>query len=236
MNNQAGTQIDPTDEERNSKKRANFIGLFTLLGIIILIVFSGSVKWVWLWVYTIVTIAILILAAAIVPKGVIAERGRKKVNVEKWDLFLTGLIYVPWFAQYFVSALDYRYGWSPELPVWVHILGVILYIAGIGLVLLSMRANLYFSTAVRIQHDRGQTVCSTGPYRIIRHPGYVGMIFEYLAMPVILGSLWGLIPMGVIAVLLIIRTGLEDRALTQKLEGYQEYAEGVRYRLIPGIW
>lgn len=236
MASQVDTKIDQNDEERNSKRRANFIGLFTLLGIIILIVFSGTVNWIWLWVYTIVTIAILIAAAAVVPRSVVAERGRKKTNVEEWDLYLTGIIYIPWFAQYFISALDHRYGWSPQLPVWIHLLGVVLYIAGVGLVLLSMRANLYFSTAVRIQQDRGQTVCSTGPYRVIRHPGYVGMIFEYLAMPVILGSLWGLIPMGFIAVLLVVRTELEDRALVEKLEGYWEYTRAVRYRMIPGVW
>lgn len=223
-------------EEKNSKKRANFIGLFTLLSIIILIVFSGDIRWSWLWVYTATTVAVLILSAAIVPRGVIAERGRKKTNVEKWDRVITGLIYVPWFVQFFVAALDHRFGWSPELPVWVHILGVGLYLAGIGLVLLAMRANLYFSTAVRIQHDRGHTVCLTGPYAIIRHPGYAGMIIEYLAVPVILGSWCGWIPQAVIVGLLILRTGLEDRALAEKLEGYREYTRQVRYRLIPWIW
>ncbi len=227
---------DPQDEERDSKKRANFIGVFTVLGIAILLVFSGDIGWTWMWVYTAVTAATLLFAAIVLPRGVIAERGRKKTNVEKWDTFLTGVIYVPWFAQFFISALDHRFGWSPELPVWIHILGVGLYLAGIGLVLLSMRANLYFSTAVRIQHDRGQTVCSSGPYGIIRHPGYTGMIVEYLAVPVILGSWWGLIPQGMIVVLLILRTVLEDWALAEKLEGYKEYSQKVRFRLIPGVW
>src|SRR5574340_196554 len=224
------------DEERDSKKRANFIGAFTVLGVAILLVFSGDPGWVWMWVYVGVTVATLLLSAAVIPRGVIAERGRKKTNVEQWDRVITGLIYVPWFVQFFIAALDHRFGWSPGLPVWVHLLAVGLYLAGIGVVLLSMRANLYFSTAVRIQHDRGQTVCATGPYAVIRHPGYAGMIIEYLAVPVILGSWWGLIPQAVIVGLLILRTGLEDRALTEKLEGYREYTRQVRYRLIPGVW
>lgn len=235
-NNPTKTMSDQKDEERNTKKRVNFIGVFTLLGIIILIVFSGDTRWAWLWVYTGATAAMLILSAVIVPREVIAERGRKKENVEKWDRYITSLINIPWFVQFFVSALDHRFLWSPVLPVWVHILGAGLYIAGISLVLWSIRHNFYFSTAVRIQVDRGQTVCSTGPYGIIRHPGYAGMIIEYLAVPIILGSLWGLIPQGVIAVLLIIRTALEDRTLAEKLEGYKEYTQKVRYRLIPGFW
>jgi protein-S-isoprenylcysteine O-methyltransferase Ste14 len=79
-------------------------------------------------------------------------------------------------------------------------------------------------------------VSSGGPYRYIRHPGYVGMMIYYLVTPIILGSIWAFIPAGAIILLLIIRTLLEDQTLKDKLEGYKEYADKVKYRLIPGVW
>jgi len=99
-----------------------------------------------------------------------------------------------------------------------------------------MISNIYFSTAVRIQYDRGHTVASGGPYCYIRHPGYLGMIIYHLSTPIILGSLWALIPASLTVTLFIIRTLLEDNTLKNKLEGYKEYAERVEYRLMPGVW
>jgi len=99
-----------------------------------------------------------------------------------------------------------------------------------------MIANAYFSTAVRIQSDRGHTVCRTGPYRFVRHPGYVGFILQSLGTPFLLGSLWTLVPGITATVLMIIRTSLEDRTLQAELPGYRDFVQEVRYRLVPGIW
>ena len=99
-----------------------------------------------------------------------------------------------------------------------------------------MISNIYFSTAVRIQYDRGHTVASGGPYHYIRHPGYLGMIIYHLSTPIILGSLWALIPASLTIALFIICTLFEDNTLKNKLEGYKEYAERVEYRLMPGVW
>jgi protein-S-isoprenylcysteine O-methyltransferase Ste14 len=99
-----------------------------------------------------------------------------------------------------------------------------------------MISNAYFSTAVRIQADRGQQVCRSGPYRYVRHPGYVGFFFQALSVPIMLGSLWALlfaIPAGV---LMVIRTYLEDNMLKEELPGYSEYTQEVKYRLLPGVW
>jgi protein-S-isoprenylcysteine O-methyltransferase Ste14 len=107
---------------------------------------------------------------------------------------------------------------------------------GLGLGGWAMLANAYFSTAVRIQSDRGQTVCRSGPYRFVRHPGYVGFMLQSLGTPLLLGSSWALIP-GITAVaLMAIRTSWEDRMLQAELPGYPDYAQQVRYRLVPGIW
>jgi protein-S-isoprenylcysteine O-methyltransferase Ste14 len=97
-------------------------------------------------------------------------------------------------------------------------------------------SNKFFSGVVRIQKDRGHTVVTTGPYRYVRHPGYVGAILTNIATPVILGSLWALIPAGLVVCITIIRTLFEDRILQEELDGYQSYAKQVRYRLLPNIW
>jgi protein-S-isoprenylcysteine O-methyltransferase Ste14 len=107
---------------------------------------------------------------------------------------------------------------------------------GYGLAAWAMDANAYFSTVVRIQSERGHTVCRSGPYRFVRHPGYVGYTLQALGMPFLLGSLWALLPALVMAVAMVIRTVLEDRTLQAELPGYREYAQEVRYRLVPGIW
>jgi protein-S-isoprenylcysteine O-methyltransferase Ste14 len=89
---------------------------------------------------------------------------------------------------------------------------------------------------VRIQEDRDHTVCDTGPYRLIRHPGYAGGILFYLITPIVLNAMWAFIPMGISVAAIVIRTALEDKALQNELEGYQEYTWKTRYRLVPGIW
>ncbi len=99
-----------------------------------------------------------------------------------------------------------------------------------------MIANHFFSTTVRLQFERGHVVCSSGPYRYIRHPGYLGMILYNLATPIFLGSLWAVILACMIAGLFVARTGLEDRTLLQKLPGYEQYATRTSYRLIPWLW
>jgi protein-S-isoprenylcysteine O-methyltransferase Ste14 len=100
----------------------------------------------------------------------------------------------------------------------------------------AMIENAFFSTAVRIQTDRGQTVCQTGPYRFVRHPGYVGFILQSLATPILLGSIWALLPGMAAGIALVVRTGFEDRALQVELPGYREYAQQIRFRLLPGFW
>jgi protein-S-isoprenylcysteine O-methyltransferase Ste14 len=99
-----------------------------------------------------------------------------------------------------------------------------------------MTANAYFSKIVRIQNDRGHMVATGGPYRYVRHPGYTGTVLFELTTPIMLGSLWALIPGGLAAILMIVRTALEDKTLRRELEGYKDYAKQTRYRLLPGVW
>ena len=100
----------------------------------------------------------------------------------------------------------------------------------------ALAENRFFSSVVRIQTDRGHVVCDTGPYRIMRHPGYAGNILPLLGIVLALGSLWTIIPAVVALVIAIVRTALEDQTLQEELPGYREYAQRVRYRLLPGIY
>jgi protein-S-isoprenylcysteine O-methyltransferase Ste14 len=99
-----------------------------------------------------------------------------------------------------------------------------------------MASNPFFATTVRIQDDRGHCVVSSGPYRPVRHPGYLGSMIYNLVIPLVLDSLWTFIPALLTILLLVVRTKLEDRTLQAELPGYRKYAAAVPYRLIPGIW
>ena len=224
------------DTKKNILKRLIQVTISVILIAILLLVSAGKTDWIYAWVYIISSVLVIIINACIFPPELISERGRKKDNVEKWDKLITRLLTLPWFALYIVSGLDIRFGLSLELASWIHISGLVIFILGNALVSWAMISNIYFSTAVRIQYDRGHTVSIGGPYRFMRHPGYLGMIIYLLATPLALGSFWAFIPASLTVILFIIRTAFEDNTLKNKLEGYKEYAERVKYRLIPGIW
>ena len=224
------------DTRKNILKRLIQVTISVILITILLLVSAGKTDWIYAWVYIISSVLVIIINACIFPRELISERGRKKDNVEKWDKLITRLLTLLWLALYIVSGLDIRFRLSLELASWIHISGLVIFILGNALVSWAMISNIYFSRAVRIQYDRGHTVSIGGPYRFMRHPGYVGMIIYLLATPLILGSIWAFIPASLTGILFIIRTAFEDNTLKHKLEGYKEYAERVKYRLIPGIW
>jgi protein-S-isoprenylcysteine O-methyltransferase Ste14 len=167
----------------------------------------------------------------------VAERGRPSESMPAWDKVLSSV----WATSEFlllplVAGLDMRFGWTGPVALGWHLLGAILFASGLALFGWAMVTNAYFSTVARVQEDRGQRVCRSGPYRFVRHPGYSGTILQSIGGPLLLGSLWALVP-GLIAILTIsARTRFEDRMLRAGLAGYAEYAGDVRYRLVPGIW
>jgi len=171
--------------------------------------------------------------------GLMAERAQllKAPGVKSWDRLLAPLMALSLGLPLFVVAgLDHRFEWSAPLPSWLNVLGLILASGGYGFAGWAFLENRFFSAVVRIQSERGHVVCDTGPYRIVRHPGYAGSILSPFAMVLALDSVWTLIPATAAVAIAVVRTALEDRTLQNELPGYREYADRVRYRLIPGIY
>jgi protein-S-isoprenylcysteine O-methyltransferase Ste14 len=165
----------------------------------------------------------------------LAERLGPRKGAKTWDAVIMSIIGPALIACYIVAGLDVRYGWT-RISLPLQIIALIIVVLGYALIVWATAANPFFSLIVRIQQERGHTVAAGGPYRFVRHPAYVGGIAIYIATPVMLSSLWALIPGGLTAVLMLVRTALEDKTLQDELDGYREYAGRVRYRLIPGIW
>jgi protein-S-isoprenylcysteine O-methyltransferase Ste14 len=206
----------------------------------ILFTASGGLDWVWAWVYlglNFGSVAVISLVVVRRSPGLIAERSQVKADAKFWDrLLLMAINVIGQGAMLLLAGLDQRYGWSPPLWEGIHLLGLFTVMAGLGLVSWAMVSNKFFSTVVRIQHEREHYVVSGGPYRYVRHPGYAGLLLFALATPCLLGSLWALIPGLFSTGLIVLRTQLEDKTLLAELDGYEEYALRVRQRLIPGVW
>ena len=158
-------------------------------------------------------------------------------SAKAWDKVLAPLMALSiGFPLVIVAGLDHRYGWSPEFPLWLIVLGFILISLGYAFATWALAENRFFSSVVRIQTDRGHVVCDSGPYRIVRHPGYAGSILSLPGIVLALCSVWTLIPAAVALIIAVIRTSLEDQTLQEELPGYRDYAQRVRYRLIPGMY
>jgi len=203
---------------------------------------GGDFGWWQAWVYS-----LLIVVAGIGGRmwaeqrhpGLMAERQNIESiqNAKAWDKVLAPLMAVSiGYPLVIVAGLDHRYGWSPEFPLWLIVLGFILISLGYAFAAWALAENRFFSSVVRIQTGRGHVVCDTGPYRIVRHPGYAGNIPPLVGIVLALGSVWTLIPAAVALIIAVIRTALEDQTLQEELPGYRDYARRVHYRLIPGIY
>jgi protein-S-isoprenylcysteine O-methyltransferase Ste14 len=169
--------------------------------------------------------------------GLARERLIIPRSSERWDLRIIQITNVLLLAVMLpLAGVDHRLGVSPAVPAAVSLCALFLFAAMFLFMAWAMSVNDYFSSAVRLQTDRGQTVVRRGPYRAVRHPGYVAMIIQFLAIPVVLGSLWALIPAAAAAAVYVYRTRREDDLLMHALAGYAEYSRQVPYRLIPGIW
>lgn len=244
-----GARMNSTSERPHTEIRADvkvgIIKRFVQVVIVfalqaaILFLAAGRFDWLWAWVFLGISLMSMLINGTILLRTspeTIAERGQAKVTKD-WDKLVSGLYSLFLFLLLpLVAGLDARFGWTGEISSNWNITGAAVLAFALGLAGWAMITNAFFSTAVRIQADRGQTVCRSGPYRFVRHPGYAGFVLQALATPLLLGSVWGLLPGTLAAALLIVRTSLEDRTLQLELPGYLEYVREVRHRLVPRVW
>lgn len=214
--------------------------IFLILIAASLFLSAGTLEWPAAWMYIILAGSIQLLDALVlipISPELLGERSRPQSGAKKWDQILSRLMAtIGPLTIWIVSGLDYRYAWSPEFPGWLVIISAICVFGGGLLVLWAMAANRFFIGMVRIQDERGHLVIKSGPYQYVRHPGYLGSLFFILFTPIMLGSLWALIPAGLTCGIVFTRTYLEDQTLQAELQGYQEYTDEVAYKLVPGVW
>jgi len=239
---------DPTHSTRETASRRPIIravvgfALYLLLTPAALFLAAGTLDWPMALIYVgLILLATLGSRLAVWKRNPDTLRERAKYqDVEgalPGDRLLVGVValYGPLLTAV-IAGLDHRFGWPPAISPLVQYLGLAGMVTGYGLGVWAMIENRFFSAVARIQKDRGQTVVTTGPYRIVRHPSYAGALIAVLALPLMLDAVWAILPGLGMIVATVWRTRLEDRMLLGDLDGYAEYAGQTKYRLLPGIW
>jgi protein-S-isoprenylcysteine O-methyltransferase Ste14 len=214
-----------------------FLALLIMLALIFLI--AGRIDYWQGWVFGIVNFFIvlaLFLKFSDISE-IMRERAKPGSETKWWDKLFWAFFGPMNLAIIIIASLDAgRFHWSGPLPLIVYPLGYALYLFSSAIHFWAIRVNRFYSSTVSIQNEKGQEVIQSGPYRFLRHPGYLGIALMVICIALVLGSLWAFVPALCVVVLLIGRTALEDSALQQELSGYAAYARKVRYRLLPKIW
>ena len=215
---------------------------FVWFGVMAAVLFlsAGTLHWAGAWVYTVVMVGLsLTMGVALARRdpGLMNERLSPPIqkNQPPADKILLSILLLAIFGWLALMGLDIRYGWS-TVPVWVQVVGAVVLLLSIWICYLTMLENSFAAPVVKIQDERGQQVITTGPYSYVRHPMYAGAILFFAGTALLLGSWWGMASVLFFAVLLAIRTFIEEGALRTGLRGYDDYAAKVRYRLIPMVW
>ena len=191
--------------------------------------YPGGLLFLCLLFVPMLLLGILMLARA---RDLLAKRldVKEKQGTQKGVVAVMGLIFLSGFI---LAGLDFRFGWS-KVPLPVVIVASVLFLVGYALYAEVMRENAYLSRTIKV--EEGQTVISTGLYAVVRHPMYTASTVMFLALPLILGSWYALIPFALYPVIMVVRIRGEEKLLTAELSGYEEYTRKVKYRMIPFIW
>jgi protein-S-isoprenylcysteine O-methyltransferase Ste14 len=214
--------------------------ILIIVGLVVLFVSAGTLAWANAWIYAGLIIIYHVVSTVVLARlnpQLLNERGTfARAGTKTFDKLYVAVYPVFSFGSLVVMGFDaVRFQWS-AMPFWCIFIGIFLFVAVAPVAIWAMAVNKFFEWTVRIQNDRNQYVCTSGPYGIIRHPGYTGAIISLFAYPFILGSWWGFLPNLILILIIVIRTALEDRTLQKELPGYKEYAHKVKYRLVPFIW
>ena len=211
-----------------------FVCGIILMGVVLFLP-AGTFRYPNAWLFiALLFISMLLLGAILFLKA--PDLLRKRLNSKEKENAQVGVVAASalMFVGAFVAAgLDFRYGWT-QVPTWLVALAAVIQFASYGLYAEVMRENAYLSRTVEVQEN--QKVVDTGLYGVIRHPMYTATILLYLAMPIVLGSWIAFVIMLSYPVIIVFRIRNEEKVLEQGLEGYSEYKQKVKYRLIPFIW
>lgn len=225
---------------------------FTLRSIILMVIvvfvvpflpmiISGAWDWWEAWAYGIIGVFSFVISRALAAKrhpDILAERSRsiELQDAKSWDKVLAPMLAFGSVLILIIAGLDKLLSWTQPFSTSVNVIALIVIVLGFVFSSWALIENRFFSGVVRIQTDRGHHVVTTGPYRIVRHPGYSGALWSYLAMPLLLDSVWAFIPAILLTGVVVLRTSMEDQTLQNELSGYREFTQKTKYRLIPGIW
>ncbi len=215
--------------------------IVVLIAPFIPMIISSQWDWWQAWAYAIASVLAFVLSRLIVARkhpDLIAERARfmQAKDTKPWDKVLAPLLGLGSILILVAAGLDRFYGWSSAFSTGVNIIALAGIVIGYGFSSWALVENRFFSGTVRIQTERGHHVISTGPYRIMRHPGYAGGLLGYIFIPLLFNSVWAFVPTILLMIVMVTRTALEDKTLQAELPGYREFAQKTKYRLIPGIW
>lgn len=204
-------------------------------------IISGVWDWWEAWAYLVINVLGFIVSRVLAARrtpDIISERARSMdmQDAKPWDKILSPALAFGSLLILIVAGADKGFGWTTPFTLNAKLAALLVVILGYAIGSWALVENKFFSGVVRIQTDRGHRVVTTGPYRFVRHPGYAGALWTYLATPILFDSLWAFIPSLLLFAVLVLRTSLEDRTLQAELPGYAEYAQRTRYRLFPGIW
>jgi protein-S-isoprenylcysteine O-methyltransferase Ste14 len=216
--------------------------LTLLLFPVVILFLGGSMVWIEGWIFSLWFIAMIlstVIYMFIKDPELLAERRKApgSGNQKRWDVYMLYALFVISIIWMLIMPLDAkRFGWSPTFPLYLKLIGGLLLILSFFFIIMTTVENTFLSTRVRIQSDRKQQVISAGVYGFVRHPLYLGYLLLMIGGPLLLGSIVGL-ALGLLGIIIIVaRIFGEEKMLLHELEGYEEYREKVKYRLIPFIW
>lgn len=230
----------PVDPKPMSRTKAILYAIGTPLTLVALVFLPvGRIDWTPGLIFIAALVAAFGLSALLLARVnpmIYRARSRFQPGTKKWDLILLAVMLPAMAAEIPLATLDAgRMRWS-DVPLWAVLTGYFLLIGGIAVTTWAQAINPFFEPGVRIQTERAHRLISSGPYRVVRHPGYSAAISMFIGIPLALASWWALLPAALAIALLVVRTSLEDRLLEAELSGYADYARRTRYRLVPGIW
>ncbi len=217
-------------------KAITMVSILVVLGGYSAILFGCAGRWdlPWFWAVLLVQAVIIIMGLLVIDPDLMKERFHPGKGGLDRHLRFTATPFL--LASLILAGLDARYGWSSDIPILLRILGLLAQFLGGAIGIWALAINRFFSPVVRIQEERGHCLITDGPYRFIRHPGYLGFLVGFASWGLPLGSWWSILPAVPVALLFLRRVLIEDRFLHENLPGYEEYAGRVAYRLIPGVW